>query len=72
MKLTPLAKVFVTLVILAVLAFTGYHYGGLDRLKQWSGAKGGSTSGGGSGSTTGGGGTGGAERHLRGHRQTHT
>ncbi len=59
MKLTPLAKVFVTLVILAVLAFTGYHYGGLDRLKQWSGAKGGSTSGGGSGSTTGGGGTGG-------------
>ncbi len=58
MKLTPLAKVFITLVILGVIAFTGYHYGGLDRLKQWSGAGGGTgggTGGGKSGGTTGGG-----------------
>jgi NitT/TauT family transport system substrate-binding protein len=40
-KLTPLAKAFVALVILAVLGYTGYHYYGSD-LKKWStGDKGG-------------------------------
>ena len=34
-KLTPLAKAFVALVILAVLGYTGYHYYGSD-LKKWS------------------------------------
>ena len=35
MKLTPFAKLFVTLVVLGVLGYTGYHYYG-DRLKDWS------------------------------------
>jgi NitT/TauT family transport system substrate-binding protein len=34
-KLTPLAKAFVALVILAVLGYTGYHYYGND-IKDWS------------------------------------
>jgi NitT/TauT family transport system substrate-binding protein len=56
-KLTPLAKAFVALVILGVLGYTGYHYYG-DQLKEWSkGNKGGTTGGG--GATTGGGTTGG-------------
>ncbi len=54
MKLTPMAKAFVALVILGVLGYTGYHYYG-DQLKEWSrgAGKGGTGS---SGSTTGGGG----------------
>ena len=35
MKLTPLAKLFITLVVLGVLGYTGYHYYG-DKLKDWS------------------------------------
>jgi len=35
MKLTPLAKAFVAMVILGVLGYTGYHYYG-DQIKQWS------------------------------------
>ena len=43
MKLTPFAKFFVTLVVLGVLGYTGYHYYG-DRLKDWSeNGKGGGT-----------------------------
>ncbi len=57
MKLTPLAKAFVALVILGVLGYTGYHYYG-DQLKEWSkggiGGKGGSSTGGGSATTAGG------------------
>ena len=41
MKLTPLAKAFVALVVIAVVGYTGYHYYG-DQIKQWSkGEKGG-------------------------------
>ena len=36
MKLTPFAKLFVTLIILAVIGYTGYHYGGLDKIRAWS------------------------------------
>jgi outer membrane protein OmpA-like peptidoglycan-associated protein/ABC-type amino acid transport substrate-binding protein len=52
-KLTPLAKAFIALVILGVLGYTGYHYYG-DQLRDWSkGEKGGekSTVGGGGGIT---------------------
>lgn len=35
MKLTPLAKAFIALVILGVLGYTGYHYYG-DQIKEWS------------------------------------
>ena len=35
MKLTPLAKLFVTLVVLSVVGYTGYHYYG-DKVKDWS------------------------------------
>ena len=35
MKMTPLAKAFVALVILGVVGYTGYHYYG-DQLKEWS------------------------------------
>ena len=35
MKLTPLAKAFVALVILGVVGYTGYHYYG-DEIKSWS------------------------------------
>ena len=35
MKLTPLAKAFVAMVILAVLGYTGYHYYG-DQIREWS------------------------------------
>jgi len=34
-KLTPLAKAFVAMVILAVLGYTGYHYYG-DKIREWS------------------------------------
>ena len=61
MKLTPLAKAFIALIILGVLGYTGYHYYG-DQLKEWSKGKGsgdkktgtgtGSGSGSGSGTTT--------------------
>ena len=37
MKLTPMAKAFISIVILAVLGYTGYHYYG-DDIKKWSGA----------------------------------
>ncbi len=33
MKLTPLAKLFITLVVLGVVGYTGYHYYG-DQLKE--------------------------------------
>jgi NitT/TauT family transport system substrate-binding protein len=60
-KLTPLAKAFVALVILGVIGYTGYHYYG-DQLKEWSkGQKGGGTTTGGGG-TTGGGTTGGVTK----------
>jgi NitT/TauT family transport system substrate-binding protein len=39
-KLTPLAKAFIALIILGVLGYTGYHYYG-DQLKEWSKGKGG-------------------------------
>src|SRR5262249_7202512 len=40
-KLTPFAKFFITVVILGVIGYTGYHYYG-DQLKEWSaGEKGG-------------------------------
>jgi len=40
-KLTPLAKAFIAIVILAVVGYTGYHYYGSD-IKKWStGDKGG-------------------------------
>jgi NitT/TauT family transport system substrate-binding protein len=52
-KLTPLAKAFVAMVILGVLGYTGYHYYG-DQIKEWS--KGGKAGGGkGTGGGTGGG-----------------
>ena len=38
MKLTPFAKLFITFVILGVLAYTGYHYGGVDKIRAWSSA----------------------------------
>jgi len=34
-KLTPLAKVFVALVVLGVIAYTGYHYYG-EQIRAWS------------------------------------
>jgi outer membrane protein OmpA-like peptidoglycan-associated protein/ABC-type amino acid transport substrate-binding protein len=34
-KLTPLAKAFIAIVILAVVGYTGYHYYG-DQIKAWS------------------------------------
>jgi outer membrane protein OmpA-like peptidoglycan-associated protein/ABC-type amino acid transport substrate-binding protein len=34
-KLTPLAKAFVAMVILGVLGYTGYHYYG-DQIREWS------------------------------------
>ncbi len=43
MKLTPLSKLFITLVILGVLGYTGYHYYG-DQIKTWSQGAGGGTS----------------------------
>ena len=44
MKLTPLAKAFIAIVILAVVGYTGYHYYGSD-IKKWStGDKGGEKS----------------------------
>jgi NitT/TauT family transport system substrate-binding protein len=50
-KLTPLAKAFVALVILGVLGYTGYHYYG-DQIKEWSkGDKGGDKGGGEKGGT---------------------
>ena len=39
MKLTPFAKVFITLIVLGVVGYAGYHYYG-DQLRDWS--KGGS------------------------------
>jgi NitT/TauT family transport system substrate-binding protein len=43
-KLTPLAKAFIAVVILAVVGYTGYHYYG-DQIKDWSkGEKGGDKS----------------------------
>jgi len=51
-KLTPLAKAFVALVILGVLAYTGYHYYG-NEIKDWSkGAGGGKTADKGGGSVS--------------------
>lgn len=35
MKLTPLAKAFIALIVIAVVGYTGYHYYG-DQLKEWS------------------------------------
>ncbi len=35
MKLTPLAKAFVAMVILGVVGYTGYHYYG-DQIREWS------------------------------------
>lgn len=44
MKLTPLAKAFIAIVIIAVVGYTGYHYYGSD-IKKWStGEKGGEKS----------------------------
>jgi outer membrane protein OmpA-like peptidoglycan-associated protein len=34
-KLTPLAKAFISLVVIGVVGYTGYHYYG-DQIKQWS------------------------------------
>jgi NitT/TauT family transport system substrate-binding protein len=54
-KLTPLAKAFVALVILGVLGYVSYYYYG-DKLKEWSKGQqqAGSTTGGGGASSTGG------------------
>ena len=35
MKLTPFAKLFITLIVLGVVGFAGYHYYG-DQLRDWS------------------------------------
>ena len=35
MRLTPLAKAFITLVVLVVVGYTGYHYFG-DQIRCWS------------------------------------
>jgi outer membrane protein OmpA-like peptidoglycan-associated protein len=54
-KLTPLAKAFIALVILAVVGYTGYHYYG-DQIKEWSkGATGDKSAGGGAPAGGGGG-----------------
>jgi outer membrane protein OmpA-like peptidoglycan-associated protein/ABC-type amino acid transport substrate-binding protein len=37
-RLTPLAKGFIALVVIGVIGYTGYHYYG-DKLKTWSGAE---------------------------------
>ena len=38
MKLTPFAKVFITLVILGVLGYAAWHYKGAA-IRQWAGAE---------------------------------
>ncbi len=35
MKLTPFAKLFITLVVLAVVGYTGWHYFG-GQIRCWS------------------------------------
>jgi NitT/TauT family transport system substrate-binding protein len=35
MKLTPFAKIFITLIVLGVVGYAGYHYYG-DKLRDWS------------------------------------
>jgi NitT/TauT family transport system substrate-binding protein len=52
-KLTPLAKAFIALIVIAVVGYTGYHYYG-NEIKEWS--KGGDKGAGKGGSTAGGGG----------------
>ena len=42
MKLTPFSKFFITVVVLAVLGYTGYHYYG-NSIKDWSEKGGGGT-----------------------------
>src|SRR5512139_792425 len=42
MKLTPFAKIFITLVILGVLGYAAWHYKA-DALRKWAGADKGST-----------------------------
>src|SRR5688500_2835793 len=37
MKLTPFAKVFITVVVLAVLGYAVWHYKG-DAVRRWAGA----------------------------------
>lgn len=53
MKLTPLAKAFIALIVIAVVGYTGYHYYG-NEIKEWS--KGGDKGAGKGGSTATGGG----------------
>ncbi|HYY41611.1 MAG TPA: hypothetical protein VE775_02695, partial [Pyrinomonadaceae bacterium] len=38
MRLTPLAKGFIAVVVLAVLGFATWHYKG-DAIKQWAGGE---------------------------------
>jgi hypothetical protein len=38
MKLTPFAKLFITVVILGVLGYAAWHYKGGD-IKKWAGAE---------------------------------
>ena len=38
MKLTPFAKAFVAVVVLAVIGFATWHYKG-DAIKQWAGGE---------------------------------
>jgi outer membrane protein OmpA-like peptidoglycan-associated protein len=52
-KLTPLAKAFIAIIVIAVVGYTGYHYYG-DQIKEWS--KGGEKSGGGGSTGSAGGG----------------
>ena len=40
MKLTTFAKVFITLVVLGVIAYAGWHYKGAS-IRKWAGAEGG-------------------------------
>src|SRR4029078_2396091 len=37
MKLTPFAKIFITLVVLGVLGYAAWHYKGTS-IRQWAGA----------------------------------
>ena len=38
MKLTPFAKLFITVVVLGVLGYAFWHYKG-DTVRQWAGAE---------------------------------
>ena len=51
MKLTPFAKVFIAIVVLAVVGFATWHYKG-DSIKEWAGGSDKPASGGDSSAST--------------------